>query len=133
MMKPVLVAVLLVGIALATPVQAQEAQQETQRYTALSGTKLAEICTARDRTQLEACYAYLSGVSDAITTYQIFRPENGSKGPPLEAYICLPGRATGPMLRDTYVAWARQHRDRLRYQASKEVIEALLAAYPCQR
>ncbi len=128
MMKTVLAAtVLLAGAALVAPAQAQQ----SERYAPISGEKLAQLCTSR--TMGEACLAYLNGISDTITDYQASRPENGSKGQPLEAYICVPGRLTGPQLRDAYLAWARQNQGELQRQASVVVIRALLATFPCQR
>lgn len=133
MMKPVLAAALLVGITFAAPVQAQVQAQETERYTPISGETLMRLCTGRDAAKVRECDAYIDGVSDSVTSYQAARPENGSKGQPLPAYICVPGRLTGPQLRDGVVAWARQNRDELRRQASVVVIRALLETYPCQR
>lgn len=135
MMRPVLAAAtLLAGVALTAPAQAQGPQaQQTERYTPLSGQTLMQLCTGRDSTRVRQCEAYIDGVSDSVTSYQAARPENGSKGQPLPAYICVPGRLTGPQLRDSIASWARQHQDRLRLQASVVVIEALRDTYPCQR
>jgi hypothetical protein len=129
-MKPVLAALALAGLALAAP--AARAQQDTERYTPISGASLMQICTGRDPVRARECDAYIAGVSDTITSYQAARPENGSKGQPLPAYICVPGRMTGPQLRQAVAAWAEQNRDGLRRQASVVVIEALRATFPCR-
>ncbi|MDQ2802673.1 MAG: hypothetical protein M3Y41_08305 [Pseudomonadota bacterium] len=124
-MKIVIGAVLLAGLA-AVPAQAQ-------RYSPLSGEKLMQLCTGRDRTMVEACSAYINGVSDTLVDYQKARPADGSKGPPLPAYICVPGTMSGVQLRNGIVAWARQHRDVLAKQASFTVVEALRDSFPCQQ
>ncbi len=131
MMKPVLaVAILLAGIVLGVPARVQA--QQTERYTPITGEVLMRLCTGRDQTRVRECDAYIAGVSDAITSYQASRPESGSKGQRLAAYICVPGRLTGPQLRNAVVAWAKQNRDKLNEQASSFVIQALLGNFPCQ-
>lgn len=125
MMKPVLAAAILAALA-AAPAHAD-------RYSPLSGERLVQACTGTNETLVSGCQAYIDGVSDAITSYQASRPENGSKGAPLPAYVCVPGHLTGPQLRDAFVGWARQHREELRAQASAVVIRALLQTYPCQQ
>ncbi len=106
---------------------------QAQRYSPLSGEKLIQICTARDRTMVEACTAYINGISDAIVAYQKSRPMDGSKGAALPAYICVPGTMSGVQLREGVVAWARQHRDVLPKQANFTVIGALRQSFPCQK
>jgi anaerobic selenocysteine-containing dehydrogenase len=135
MMKPVLAVALLAGMALASPVLAQALApaQETERYTPISGATLMRLCTGRDAARVRECEAYIAGVSDSVTSYQAARPENGSKGQPLPSYICVPGRLTGPQLRDAVADWARQNSNELQRQASVVVIRALLEKFPCQR
>lgn len=117
------------GVALTAPAARA---QDTERYTPISGEALARLCSAREGTGLRECQAYISGVSDTITTYQTARPENGSKGQPLPDYICVTGRATGPQLRQAYLSWAEQHRDQLSYQASVVVVRAFRDLFPCR-
>ncbi len=124
-MKTIAAAALLAALA-TLPAHAQ-------RYSPLSGEKLMQICTGRDRTMVAACDAYISGVSDAIVDYQKARPADGSKGAALPAYICVPGTMSGVQLRQGIVAWARQHRDVLPKQASFTIIGALRDSFPCQQ
>ena len=49
---------------------------------------------------VEACTAYIDGVSDAASFYQFLRPMDGSKGQRLPDYVCVPGPTTGPQLRE---------------------------------
>ena len=129
-MKAVLAAILaFAGIALAAP---GARAQDTERYTPISGETLARLCSAQEGTGPRECQAYISGVSDTITSYQSARPESGSKGQPLPTYICISGRPNGAQLRDAYLSWARQHRDQLDLQASVTVIRAFRDLYPCR-
>ena len=129
-MKAVLAAALaLAGVALTAP--AAHAQ-DTERYSPISGETLARLCSAREGAGPRQCEAYVSGVSDTITTYQAARPENGSKGQPLPDYICVTGKVTGPQLRDAFLSWAKQHRDQLNLQASVVVVKAFRDVFPCR-
>ena len=125
MMKTALATALLVG-AITMPAYAD-------RYSPLSGERLLQTCSGSNETLVSGCQAYIDGVSDAITSYQASRPADGRKGQPLEAYVCVPGRLTGPQLREAFVTWARQHQDELRAQASAAVIRALLTTFPCEQ
>ena len=124
MIKPVLAGAALLAALAATPAHAD-------RYSPLSGEKLMQVCTRGSTALVGACDAYIDGVSDAITSYQAARPQDGRKGAPLPAYICVPGHLTGPQLRQTVVAWGEQHRNELNGQASAVVIRALLQTYAC--
>lgn len=104
-----------------------------QRYTPVTGQQLVELCTSRDRVKVEQCTTYIDGVSDSATFYQELLPEDGSKGGRLPAYICVPGRVTGRDLRTAVVAWARDHRENLRLQASGFVLRALRDGFACNR
>ena len=129
-MKTVFAAALvLVGVALAPPAARA---QDTERYTPISGEALARLCSANEGAGPRQCEAYISGVSDTITTYQTARPENGSKGQPLPDYICVMAKATGPQLRQAFLSWAERHRDQLSYQASVVVIRAFRDLFPCR-
>jgi hypothetical protein len=135
-MKPVLVPLALAGLVLASLAAAPAARAQQgyeERYTPISGETLMRLCTGRDPMTARQCEAYIAGVSDTITSYQAARPENGSKGQPLPAYICVPGRVTGPQLRQAIGGWAEQNRDRLRLQASVVVIQALRDVFPCRQ
>lgn len=131
MMKPVLAAALLAGVAVFTPPAARA--QNTERYTPISGEALIRLCTGRNQAQTRECDAYIDGVSDTITSYQASRPQSGNKGQPLPDYACVPGKLTGPQLRTAVVDWAKQNRDGLRQQASVVVIRALMDTYPCRQ
>ena len=124
-MKAILAAAFLAALA-ATPLHAA-------RYSPLSGERLMQVCTQGSGAQGGACIAYIDGVSDSITSYQAARPQDGSKGAALPAYICVPGHLTGPQLRDAVIAWAKQHGNELNGQASAVVIRALLQTYPCEQ
>ncbi|MBV9750446.1 MAG: hypothetical protein JO157_16695 [Acetobacteraceae bacterium] len=128
MMKTVLAGAALLGVLAVVPA----AHAEGYRYSPLSGERLMYVCTKGSNALIGACNAYLDGVSDAITSYQAARPQDGRKGAPLPAYICVPGHLTGPQLRQAVVAWGEQHRNELNGQASAVVIRALLQTYPCQ-
>ncbi|GAC1339265.1 MAG: hypothetical protein NVSMB18_07150 [Acetobacteraceae bacterium] len=122
-MKALLLA-LVAATALAGSAQAQ-------RFSNLSGGKLMEVCTGRDPKMVEACTAYIDGVSDAASFYQRLRPSDGSRGGQLPAYVCVPSNVTGVQLRQSVLSWAQQHRDQLNRQASGVVLRALDDIYRC--
>ncbi len=123
MIKAVSVALLAV-VAMAGTAHAQ-------RFTNISGEKLGQLCTSRERISTQSCEAYINGVSDAVSFYQRLRPSDGGKGAGLPAYICVPGDVTGVQLRQTVVTWAEAHKDQMNRQASGIVLQALEAAYKC--
>lgn len=100
-----------------------------ERFSALNGTKLVEICSARDATD---CTSYIEGISDTASFYQKLRPADGSKGGKLPAYVCVPEGVTGVQLREQVVGWAKQHPDLLGRQASGVVLRALDGLYKCK-
>ena len=100
-----------------------------ERFSALNGTKLVEICTARDATD---CTSYIEGISDTVSFYQRLRPADGSKGGKLPAYVCVPEGVTGIQLREQVVGWAKQHPDLMGRQASGVVLRALDGLYACK-
>jgi hypothetical protein len=107
------------------------AAQAQGRISNITGAKLMETCTSRNPAVLEACTAYIDGVSDAASFYQFLRPVNGSKGPRLPDYICVPGATTGPQLRETVVSWMRAHPDAARESAAQVTMRALNDTYLC--
>ncbi len=117
---------LLAGAALCGTAQAQ-------RFSPISGGKLVEICSSRDKTSIETCNAYIDGVSDTVAFYQSIRPRDGSKGPalPTDAYICVPAGTTGLQQREAVVAWSKKHPEDMRRQATGVVLRALRDTYPC--
>ena len=105
---------------------------QAQRYTAISGGKLVQFCTSRDKLQMAECNTYIQGLSDAATFYQELMPRDGSKGARLPAYICVPASTTETQLREAVVAWAKQHAGDMQKQASGVVLRALRDTYRCQ-
>jgi hypothetical protein len=105
---------------------------QAQRFSNLSGGKLGEVCSSRDRTALEACDAYLDGVSDAVSFYQRLMPREGSRFGRLPDYVCVPGPTTGPQLRQSYLAWLRSHGEAQRQPAAQAAMRALNDTYVCQ-
>ena len=101
-----------------------------QRVSNISGGKLGDICISRSATQVEACNAYLDGISDAISFYQHLMPQDGSRGK-LPDYVCVPGPTTGPQLRQTYVAWLREHGEAQRQPAAQAAMRALNDSFKC--
>lgn len=101
-----------------------------QRVSNISGGKLGDICISKSSAQLEACSAYLDGISDAISFYQHLMPQDGSKGK-LPDYVCVPGSTTGPQLRQTYVTWLRGHSEAQRQPAAQAAIRALNDSFVC--
>ena len=101
-----------------------------QRVSNISGAKLGDICISKASNQLEACNAYLEGISDAISFYQHLMPADGSKGK-LPDYVCVPGPTTGPQLRQTYVSWLREHSEAQRQPAAQAAMRALNDSYKC--
>ncbi len=104
---------------------------QAQRFSNLNGGKLMEICTSRDPRMLEACTAYIDGISDSVSFYQRLRPADGERGGQLPAYVCVPGNVTGVQLRQAVVNWGTQHRDQMGRQASGIVLRALDATFLC--
>ena len=105
---------------------------EAARFSAVNGTKLAQLCTSKDAKMANSCTAYIEGVSDAMSLYQELRPQDGSKGGALPAYVCVPEQVTGLRQRDTVVAWIRQHPEAGTRQASGVVADALREAFACR-
>ena len=101
-----------------------------QRLSNISGGKLGDICISKSPAQLETCSAYLDGISDAISFYQHLMPQDGSKGK-LPDYVCVPGPTTGPQLRQTYVAWLREHSEAQRQPAAQAAMRALNDSFLC--
>lgn len=101
-----------------------------QRVSNISGAKLGDICISKSSAQLEACSAYLDGISDAISFYQHLMPADGSKGK-LPDYVCVPGAITGPQLRQKYVAWLRDHSEAQKQPAAQAAMRALNDSFRC--
>lgn len=104
---------------------------QADRFSAISGAKLIEICTGRDKGVVGDCTAYIDGISDAASFYQSLRPRDGSKGAALPEYICVPASATGVQLREAVVAWAKKNQGDMGRQASGVVLRALRDTFPC--
>ena len=102
------------------------------RFSSISGGKLIEVCTGKDKGVVGDCTAYIDGISDTVSFYQDLRPRDASKGAVLPAYICVPTATTGVQLREAVVAWSKTHPDDLKRQASGVVLRALRDTYPCQ-
>ncbi len=100
------------------------------RFSAVNGNKLLQICTNPKTTT--SCTAYIEGISDSISLYQELRPQDGSKGGALPAYVCVPSEVTGVRQRDTVVSFLKQHPESADRQAAGVVADALRTAYACQ-
>jgi len=103
-----------------------------ERFSAVTGGKLLQICSSRDPKLSNSCTAYIEGVSDAISLYQELRPQDGSKGAALPAYACVPEQVTGTRQRDTVVSYIRQHQEVGDKTASVVVANALRESYACR-
>lgn len=101
---------------------------KAERFSALNGTRLVELCSSKEPTD---CTSYIEGVSDTASFYQQLRPSDGNKGR-LPAYICVPGSVTGVQLREQVVGWAKQRPELLTKEASGVVLRALEALYKCK-
>ncbi|MBV8916169.1 MAG: hypothetical protein JOZ05_24430 [Acetobacteraceae bacterium] len=121
-------AVLLGAVALLASIGAARAQN---RISNVTGGQLGNLCASQNRAQIEMCQAYIEGISDAVSFYQFLRPADGSKGPRLPDYICVPGPTTGPQLRETVVSWLRSHPDAQRQAAAQVTMRALNDTYLC--
>ena len=120
------------GMCLAGAGQAQTQTERLGRISSLSGVKLMEICTSRDRNVQSDCTGYVDGISDTVGFYQLLRPRDGSKGPPLPEYICVPQSETGIQLREKVVAWGKANQARLStISAVGTVLRALNETYAC--
>jgi hypothetical protein len=104
---------------------------QAQRFSNVTGGKLGDLCISRDRNVVEACTAYLNGISDAISFYQRTMPADGSRGGKLPDYVCVPGPTTGPQLRESYVSWLRRHPEAQRQPAAQAAVRALNDTYVC--
>ena len=105
-------------------------QAHAQRHSDVTAVQLARMCTANPE-GTERCDAYLNGIADAIYVYEEVRPENGSKGQPLPAYICIPNQVTGVQLRETFIEWLRANPNQNDRQAGGAVLRALNARFHC--
>ena len=102
-----------------------------QRLTNISTQALGADCNGAQGRE-EQCSSYIDGIADTVAFFQRLRPADGSKGPPLPAYTCVPNNVTGAQLRSTVGGWIRAHSDKGREQASGAVMEALHDAFPCR-
>lgn len=102
-----------------------------ERFSAITGGKLIEVCTGRDKGVVGDCTAYIDGISDSVAFYQTLRPRDGSKGAALPEYVCVPTSTTGVQLREAVVAWSKKHPDDMGRQASGFVLKALRDTFPC--
>jgi len=118
-------------LILATFAALLPATAHAQRMSNLTGQKLVELCTSKDRSAVEGCTAFIDGIADTTAYYQRLRPANGTKGAALPGYICVPGPTTGVQLRQTVIDFARKNPDQGTRQASGIVLRALDAAYLC--
>ena len=105
-------------------------QAHAQRHSNITAQQLARMCTASPELA-ERCDAYIDGIADAVYVYESVRPENGSKGQPLPAYICIPNGVTGVQLRQTFVEWLRANPNENDRQAGGAVLRALNARFHC--
>jgi hypothetical protein len=115
----------------ATALLALAGTAHAQRFSKLTGSTLAGLCTNKDPKQVEGCEAFINGVSDTASFYQRLRPADSSKGAPLPEYLCVPASATGIQLRESVVAWIGGHKDQAPREASGIVLRALHDAFPC--
>ena len=118
-------------LLIAAAILSLPAAAHAQRYSNITAGKLVELCISRDPRQVESCTAYIDGVADAAALYQRLRPRDASKGPPLPAYICVPGPTTGVQLRQTVVDFLRKHMDQATIQAGGIVLRALDETFTC--
>ena len=119
-------------LALAMAALCAAGTAQAERFSALNGAKLVEICTSKDRSTQGDCTAYIEGISDTVSFYQRLRPADGSKGAALPEYICVPTQETGVQVREKVVAWAQGNQGMLaNTQASGIVLRALNASYAC--
>jgi hypothetical protein len=100
------------------------------RFSTVDGNKLLQICTNPKLST--SCTAYIEGISDSISLYQELRPQDGSKGGALPAYVCVPEQVTGLRERDTVVSFLKQHPESASRPAAGVVADALRSAYACQ-
>ena len=119
-------------LALAMAALCAAGTAQAERFSALNGAKLVELCTSKDRGIQTDCTAYIEGISDTVSFYQRLRPADGSKGAALPEYICVPTQETGVQVREKVVAWAQGNQGMLaNTQASGIVLRALNASYAC--
>ncbi len=121
----------VVIVALAALAFSSTAQAQTARESGLTGQTLVKLCTPADPKSVEGCEAYINGVADSAYFYQVLRPANGSKGPPLPGYLCIPPPTTGAQLREKIVAYVQSKPDQGSRAASGVVLRALDEAYRC--
>ncbi len=122
-MRTLLLATLAV-LALGTAAQAQ-------RMTTMTGEQVAKLCTDKDPRAVEGCTAYINGIADAAELFQALRPADGSNGPPLPGYACIPAKTTGAEMRRVFVDWLRKHPDRAKLPAGHAVLVALDESFSC--
>ncbi|MBC7801365.1 MAG: hypothetical protein H7Z10_12150, partial [Gemmatimonadaceae bacterium] len=89
-------------------------------------------CASQDKSVVNDCTSYITGVSDSISFYQSLRPADGSKGQRLPTYICMPTEVTGVKQREAVVAWLKKKPDDSRRQAVGVVANAFADAFPCR-
>jgi hypothetical protein len=110
---------------------ASAAHAQNARESGLTGQTLVKLCTPSDPKSVEACEAYINGVADSAYFYQVLRPANGSKGPPLPGYLCIPPATTGQQLREKVVGYVQSKQDQGSRAASGVVLRALDESFKC--
>ena len=103
---------------------------DAARFSAVNGNKLLQLCT--NRAMQTSCTAYIEGISDSMSLYQELRPQDGSRGGTLPAYVCVPSEVTGVGQRDTVVNYIKGHPESASRQAAGVVADALREAYACR-
>jgi len=72
------------------------------------------------------------GMLKVLAEYQELRPQDGSKGGALPAYVCVPTEVTGVRQRDTVVNYMKSHPDSANRQAAGVVADAFRDAFACR-
>ena len=114
-------------ILLALPIGAAAHAQERS---SIDGNALLARCAGGGKPGMaQACDAYVQGVADAVSVYQEAAKAAGDK--PAENRICVPAAVTGTKMRETVVAWLRDHAADRNRPSGNLVVHVLRDTWPC--
>lgn len=88
-----------------------------------SGNSLLTKCEDEKLEENALCYGYLEAVSDTFERAAVWEG--------FESDICMPVGVTVGQLLKIWIKWANEHPEDLHFEASSIVLNAYIAAFPC--
>lgn len=123
---------ILVGIVTlaATPAAGETTNPVIESFRLSDTGALATVCSVPEGSELYTranafCLGYMSGAMHFYAAAE--------KSPKVKPFVCPPGEVSRAHMREVFLAWAKQHPDRLSEPAIDGLIRAAVAQYPCKK